>query len=130
MSKSCSVAPMNKKEYLTDIGRILVKEYRKKKYYKPEEVKNAHRKSKWYDGSDFSCWAMSAFSSHSDFGNYHQQTGEVCNYILMKTEMLQALSLTNGSEILDLPAFDVDASWLDIGTMIEGIGDFFSAISD
>ncbi|MFD2573266.1 hypothetical protein ACFSUS_21670 [Spirosoma soli] len=130
MSRSCSIAPTNKKEYLTDIGRILVKDYGKKKYYKPEEVKNAHEKSKWYDGLDFSCWAMSAFSSHSDFDNYHDQTGEVCDYIEMKTEMLQALSMTTGSEILDLPDFDVDASWLDIGNIIGGIGDFFSSISD
>lgn len=37
MNNTCPSAPANKKEYLTDIGKILVKDYGKKKYYKPEE---------------------------------------------------------------------------------------------
>ncbi len=134
MSISCPTAPANKKEYVTDIGKILVKYYGKKKYYKPEEVKNAHRKSRWYDGLDFSCWGMSTFSSHSDFDNYHHQTGEVCDYVDMKTEMLQGLSVSNGSEIFELPDFDIDASWLDFGdvfgNILEGIGEFIAGIFD
>jgi hypothetical protein len=31
MSISCPTAPANKKEYVTDIGKILVKDYGKKK---------------------------------------------------------------------------------------------------
>lgn len=134
MSINCPTAPANKKEYVTDIGKILVKDYGKKKYYKPEEVKNAHRKSRWYDGLDFSCWGMSTFSSHSDFDNYHRQTGEVCDYVDMKNEMLQGLSVSNGSEILELPDFDIDASWLDFGdvfgNVLEGIGEFIAGIFD
>ncbi|TAH03918.1 MAG: hypothetical protein EAZ15_01845 [Sphingobacteriales bacterium] len=134
MSISCSAAPTNKKEYVTDIGKILVKDYGKKKYYKPEEVKSAHRKSKWYNGIDFSCWGMSTFSSHSDFNYYHEQTGEACDYVEMKTEMLKGLSLSSGSEIFDLPDFDIDASWLDFGEVfgyiLEGIGEFIAGIFD
>lgn len=134
MSTNCPSAPTNKKEYLTDIGKILVKDYGKKKYYKPEEVKNAHRKSKWYDGIDFSCWGMSTYSSHQDFDNYHEQTGEVCDYVEMKTEMLQGLSITDSSEILDFSNIDVDASWLDFGdifgNLLDGIGEFIGGIFD
>lgn len=43
--ESCSPAPINKKEYITDIGKILVKEHGKKKFYKPEQVKKAHESS-------------------------------------------------------------------------------------
>lgn len=134
MSLSCQPAPTNKKKYITDIGKILVKDYGKKKYYKPEEVKNAHRRSKWYDGLDFSCWGMSTYSSHSDFDNYHEETGEICDYVEMKTEMLQGLSLSSGSEIFELPDFDIDASWLDFGevfgNIFEGIGEIIAGIFD
>lgn len=126
MSTTCLLAPVNKKEYITDIGKILVTDYGKKKYYKPEEVKNAHKKSKWNGGLDFSCWGMSAFSSHSDFDNYHSKTGEVCDYVDMKTEMLKGFSLSNGSEIFVHADFDIDASWLDIGEIFENIFDGIS----
>jgi hypothetical protein len=134
MSTICPPSPIQKKEYVTDIGKILLKDYGKKSYYKPEEVKSAHRKSKWYNGVDFSCWGMSTFSSHVDFDSYHQQTGEVCDYVEMKTEMLQGLSLTSGAEIFDLPDSNIDASWLDFGdvfgNILEGIGAFIAGIFD
>ncbi|WP_040005661.1 hypothetical protein [Fibrisoma limi] len=134
MSTSCTPAPENKKEYITDIGRILVKEYGKKEYYQPEEVKDAHNKSKWYDGLDFSCWGMSTFSSHADFDQYHQRTGELCDYVDMKAEMLHGLSLSTGSDIFDSADFDIDASWLDFGdvfgSIVEGICGLISGICD
>ena len=134
MSTTCTPAPVEKKEYITDIGKILVEDYGKKKYYKPEEVKKAHEKSKWYEGMDFSCWGMSTFSSHTDFDRYHQNTGEVCDYVGMKTEMLEGLSLSAGSEIVDTSGFDIDASWLDFGglfeSILEGIGGFIAGLCD
>lgn len=134
MSTTCTPAPVNKKEYITDIGKILVKDYGKKKYYQPKEVKKAHRKSRWHDGVDFSCWGMSTFTSHADFDNYHQQTGEVCDYAEMKTEMLKGLSLTTGSEIFESSDFNIDASWLDFGEIFEnildGISGFITGICD
>ncbi|MGK0391080.1 MAG: hypothetical protein ACI94Y_003841 [Maribacter sp.] len=62
MGTPCTPSPTNKKEYITDIGKILVEEHGKKKYYQPEEVKKAHEKNKWSDGIGFSCWAMSTFA--------------------------------------------------------------------
>ncbi len=134
MKNTCTPPPTNKKEYISDIGKILVKENGKKKYYTPKEVKKAHRKSKWYDGLDFSCWAMSTFSSHSDFNKHHEETGEVCNYVGMKTEMLSGLSTSPTSDWTDIPDIDIDTSWLDFGDMfdglLEGIGDFIGGIFD
>jgi hypothetical protein len=130
MADNCAPAPTNKKEYITEIGKILVADYGKLKYYKPEQVKKAHEKSKWHSGLDFSCWGMSTFSSHTDFDNYHQQTGEICDYVSMKTEMLQGLSLSSASNLTALP--DIDVSWLDFGEVfggiLEGIGDFIAGI--
>jgi hypothetical protein len=129
----CSPAPSNKKEYISDLGKILVKDYGKKKYYKPEEVKKAHKQSAW-GGLDFSCWGMSTFSSHSDFDKYHQEVGEPCDYVSMKTEMLQGLAITDSFHLSDLPEIDLDASWLDLGELlsgaIEGLGEFFTAIAE
>lgn len=134
MRNTCTPAPIEKKKYITDIGKILVKDYGKKKYYKPEEVKQAHRKSIWFDGVDFTCWAMSTFSSHSDFDSYHEITGEVCNYIEMKTEMLNGLSTSSIADWTQIPDIDIDASWLDFGDIfdgfLDGIGEFIGGIFD
>jgi hypothetical protein len=127
----CPSAPTDKRKYISDLGKILVKDYGKKKYYKPKEVKKAHQKSQWSD-FDFSCWGMSTYSSHSDFDNYHQETGEICDYTTMKAEMLEGISLTDSIHLTDLTEIDLDASWLDIGELVggvlEGIGEFFSSI--
>ena len=123
-------SPANKKQYVTDIGKILVKDNGKKKYYKPEEVKKAHQKSNWIDVVDFSCWAMCTFSSHSDFDKYHQETGEACNYVDMKSEMLSSFSGSTNSSWSEIPNLDIDDSWLDFGDFFEGIGDFLGGILD
>lgn len=134
MEESCSPVPSNKKEYISSLGKILVEQNGKKKYYKPEEVKRAHKKSKWYDytGLDFMCFGMSIFSSHSDFDKYHQLTGEDCDYIAMKTEMLRGLSVSSNANWTDLPDLVIDASWLDFGDvfdgLFEGIGEFIGGI--
>jgi len=133
MNFSCPSAPVEKRQYISDLGKILVSDFGKKKYYKPEEVKKAHKKSQW-SMLDFSCWGMSTFSSHSDFDKYHEQTGEICNYVEMKVEMLEGISLTDSVHLIDFPEIDIDTSWLDIGGLLEGvldgIGDFFSGIAD
>jgi hypothetical protein len=129
----CHPAPHNKRKYISDVGKILVKEYGKKKYYKPKEVKEAHKQSPWAD-IDFVCWVMSTYSSHSDFDEYHQQTGEACDYTSMKTEMLEGISVSEATDLTQLTDVDLDASWLDIGGAVEGIfdgiGEFFSSIAE
>lgn len=134
MQKSCSPPPINKKEYIENIGKILVNKNGKKEYYKPEEVKEAHKKSKWYNNLDFACWAMSTYSSRSDFNKYHEETGEICDYTEMKTEMLSGLSVSPNANWTEIPDLDIDASWLDFGdifgSVLEGIGEFIGGIFD
>jgi hypothetical protein len=133
MNFVCPPAPSDKRKYISDLGKILVTDYGKKKYYKPKEVKKAHEKSAW-SGLDFDCWGMSTYSSHADFNKYHQETGETCDYVAMKSEMLEGISLTDSIHLSELSNVDLDASWLDIGDLLEGImdgiGEFFSAIAD
>jgi hypothetical protein len=133
----CQPSPVNKRAYITDIGRILVKDHGRKKYYTPEEVKRAHNKRKGYDTVemvDFSCWAIATFSSHTDFDNYHKQIDEPCEYSEMKAEMLQGLSSGEVVSWIDIPGIDLDASWMDFGEVfggiVEGIGEFFGGIAD
>ena len=72
---------------------------------------------------------MSTYSSHTEFDKYHQQTGEACDYISMKTEMLEGISSTDSIDLTKLPDVDLGASWLDIGEILagilDGLGDFF-----
>lgn len=130
MDKFVTPAPNSKKKYLTDIGKILVKEHGKKKYYKPKEIKKAHQNSNWLGVADFSCWAMSTFSSHSDFDKYHLETGEVCNYVDMKSEMLSDFSGSTNLDWTQISDLEIDSSWLDFGDFLEGIGDFIGGILD
>jgi hypothetical protein len=132
--KKCPPAPPAKRKYIADIGKILVHDFGKKRYYKPAEVKKAHKKSSWADGLDFTCWGMSAYSSHSNFDTYHQKTGEACDYVEMKTEMLEGISASDTVHLSDFHDIDLDASWLDWGQIfegiLEGIGEFISGIAD
>ena len=128
MSYTCEPSPINKKEYITDIGKILVDDYGKKAFYKQEEVKKAHNKSKWYHGLDFSCWGMSTFSSHSDFDLYHSKIGEDCNYTEMKTEMFQGIANSESLNWLDIPDIDIDSSFFELGDVFSGIFENFGEI--
>ena len=134
MSTKCPPAPKDKKAYVTELGKILVKDYGKKKYYKPEEVKKANRKTPWYDIADFGCWGMSVYTSHSDFDAYHAQTGEACDYVAMKSEMISGMSAADSISLADLADVDIDASWLDFGdvfeSIFEGIGAIITSIFD
>ncbi|MBJ2173339.1 hypothetical protein JBL43_03770 [Aureibaculum sp. A20] len=134
MNNSCHIVPTNKKEYITELGKVLVQDYGKKKYYKPKEVEKANRKLKWYDFLDFHCWGMSIFSSHNDFDSYHQESGEICDYVAMKTEMLNGLSISSVANWTEIPNIDIDGSWLDFEDifdgLLEGIGDFIGGIFD
>ncbi|SHI39008.1 hypothetical protein SAMN04488096_101406 [Mesonia phycicola] len=136
MNLKCHPAPPNKKEYIADVGRILVKDYGKKEYYKPEEVKKASNKSNYYVSNyiDWHCWAMCIFSSHSDFETYHKLTGEACDYVAMKTEMLSGFAISSTANWFSISDIDIDASWLDFGSifggLLEGIGSFIGGIVD
>ena len=133
LNLACEPAPSDKRKYISDLGKLLIADYGKKKYYKPSEVRNAHKKSDW-GALHFCCWGMSTYCSRPAFDKYHQQTGETCDYNAMKMEMLQGISLTDSVQLTEIPNVNFDTSWLDLGELfggvLQGIGDFFSAIAD
>lgn len=134
MKEFCTPLPDNKKQYIKDVGTVLVNDYGKKEFYKPEEIKKANQKTSWGSfGTDFSCWSMSVFSSHQDFDAYHKSEGEVCDYVEMKQTMLEGISGNNFDfsflEVSD-SEINIDSSWLDLSDIFGAIGDFFSSILD
>ena len=143
MSNFCHPTPPDKKAYISNIGRTLVKDYGKQKFYKPEQVKTAAKKNEYRYTSlhsvDWYCWAMCVFSSPIDFNTYHLAIGDVCDYVEMKKEMLGAFLVD--IDWLTLPDFDFNMSWVDIGdffsnfeelgeSIAEGIGNIFSGLFD
>lgn len=132
MSFSNFRSPTNKKEYLKNIGRLLVKKNGKKKYYTPEEVSKAHQSSIWYDFGEMAIWAMSVFTSETDFNRHHYVIEKAYSYSEMKTEMLNGLSTSEASELSLDAGHDIKTSWLDFGDVfedtLEGIGEFIGSI--
>jgi len=113
----CSLAPEDKKAYGKEVGEILIKNYGKKKYYTPAQVKKASEQSKY----DWHCWAMCLYTSPTDFDLYHKSIGETCNYAEMKSEMVAAM--TDGASS---SWFDIDMSWLEWPDIdFSSIFDFF-----
>jgi len=132
MKTMCQNSPSDKKKYISEIGKILVVNNGKQQYYKPQQIKKAHKQSSFVNTFDFSCWAMAVFSPHSDFDNYHNEIGETCDYVEMKTEMLEGLSVSTNSDWTNIADLDIDSSWLDFGdsfeAFFEGIGEFIGGI--
>ncbi|MBB6370706.1 hypothetical protein [Chryseobacterium shigense] len=134
MSEFCTPLPEDRKKYIKDLGSILVGDYGKKEFYKPEEIKKANQKTSWANGTngaDYSCWGMSVFSSHEDFDSYHQASGEICDYTEMKQTMLEGISSDGLNFVFpELSDTEIDLSWLDLGDIFQGIGEFFSSFLD
>lgn len=98
--------PADKKAFISDVGKELVRTNGKKKYYKPEEVRKAA--DKYGYPIDIHCWAYCFFSSPPDFESLHEAAGEACDYVDMKTELLADLASGGTFDILD-----IDLSWLE-----------------
>lgn len=103
---ACELKPEDKKQFISDVGRNLVREHGKKKYYKPEQIRKAARDGGYQP--DIVCWAYVMFSSPPDFAAIHEAAGEACDYAAMKTELLT--DLASGDSFLGI---DLDLSWLE-----------------
>ncbi|WP_223559869.1 hypothetical protein [Chryseobacterium lathyri] len=134
MNEFCTPLPEDRKKYIKDLGSILVDDYGKKKFYKPEEIKKANQKTSWSNISgaiDYSCWGMAVFSSHEDFDSYHKVSGEICDYAEMKQAMLEGISSGGFNFVIpELSDTEIDLSWLDIGDIFQAVGEFFSSFLD
>lgn len=100
------IEPNGRKKLVSDVGRKLVADHGKKKYYKPDEVRRASL-DLGYD-IDYVCWAYCIFTSPEDFRLIHEALGEVCDYAKMKSEVLGELA--QSGSFLDV---DIDLSWLE-----------------
>lgn len=103
---ACHMKPADKKQFISNVGKELVKTNGKKKYYKTSEVRLAADRCGY--PIDIHCWAMCFYTSPSDFNAYHVAESETCNYAEMKTELLTDLSSGSGFSPLD-----IDLSWLE-----------------
>lgn len=154
MNKQYAPTSINKKEYIREIGEILVRDHGKQDYYKPEDVKKASESSTFseisYMIADETTYqfaevaleslAMSFYSSHEDFDTYHLEIGESIDYTGLKSEVLTEISDSSFMDWFSLPDFNIDASWLELGEyismdvivggVITGIGEFVSGIFD
>jgi len=101
-----TLSQQDKKQYAKDVGKILVQEHGKQKYYSPNRVTRTSKKTQW--DIDWYCWAMCLYTSPEDFNSYHKSIGESCDYVSMKREM--AYAVTDGASEA---WFDFDLSWLE-----------------
>jgi len=115
---ACELRPSDKKAFIGAVGEELVKRHGKKKYYKTDDIGRAAT-ARGYS-LDIHCWAYCVFSSPEAFKALHDATGEVCDYVKMKAEVLT--DLAGGG--FQWP--DIDLSWLEWPDIdLSGIFDWF-----
>ena len=102
-----TLSPSEKKAYGKAVGEILVRDHGKKQYYSSSEVHMASREV-LKPCFDWHCWAMSLYTSPTEFKSYQDSIGETCDYAAMKADMTSAL--TDGASD---SWFDLDISWLE-----------------
>ena len=117
---ACAIAPADRRKQARLVGNDLVKNYGKKPYYTPLEIRNANRRQGIQ--LDVSCWSYAMFSSREDFDSYHQSLGETCDYVAMKSDMLSSVSGAS-----DTSLFDFDLSWIEFPSIEWSVFDFFDA---
>ena len=103
---ACHLSPSDKKALVSAVGQELVRVHGKQKYYKPSAIRRATEVCGY--STDYACWSLAMFSTPSDFKMVHDATGEVCDYVAMKSEVLVDLASGASFSILD-----VDLSWLE-----------------
>ncbi|MCI0362414.1 MAG: hypothetical protein L0219_00940, partial [Phycisphaerales bacterium] len=86
----CALPEADKRSLARKVGSGLVKEHGKKRHYTVQEVKAAARRQNFPEAWD--CWALSLYASPSDFAEYHERTGEDCDYSSMHERMVEAVS--------------------------------------
>ena len=102
----CHLAPKDKKALVGAVGEDLVRHHGKRKYYKPEQVRQSAERCGY--GVDLHCWAYCIFTTPQDFNALHDAAGAACDYAAMKASVLADLASGGTFSILDL-----DLSWLE-----------------
>lgn len=116
---ACAIAPADRRLQARKVGNDLVKNYGKKPFYTPLEVRNANRRQGI--DIDVACWSHAMYNSREDFDAFHLAQGETCDYVGMKSEMLASVS--NAAE--GGGWFDFDLSWIEFPQIDWSIFDVF-----
>jgi hypothetical protein len=103
---ACHIEPKDKKALVGRVGQELVRRHGKKKYYKPDQIREAAVSQGF--PVDIHCWAYCFFATPNDFAALHAATGEACDYVAMKASLLADLAPGGIFSWLD-----IDLSWLD-----------------
>ena len=114
----CAISPRDKQAQAKRVGDDLVKHHGKRKFYSVEQVRAANQRCNI--PIDVGCWSHALFNTHNDFDRIHQASGEACDYLAMKKEMLESLSIGSPSSW-----FDFDLSWLEFPDLDWSVFDFF-----
>jgi hypothetical protein len=118
---SCHLSPHNKKAYIRNVGRELVRTQGRRKFYRPSQIVRAANDLNY--PVDILCWAYCFYLTPADFKKLHDATGEVCDYAAMKAEILADLVTgVDGSAIGDalsaaseaFTEINLEMSWLDL----------------
>jgi hypothetical protein len=91
------------------LGPRLVSDHGKKKFYSKAEIDKSI--GSLHIPVDFNCWGYSLYMEHGAFDELHRLSGEACDYIAMKADMLNLLPFQHDASWFD---FDLDLSALDI----------------
>jgi len=113
----CAISPRNKKAQAKRVGDDLVRHYGKRKFYSVPQVRSANERCAI--PIDVGCWSFALFNSHEDFDQVHRAVAESCDYLAMKKEMLESLSI---GEVTNW--FDFDLSWIEFPDIDWSIFDF------
>ena len=112
------LTPEQKKQLIQDVGADLVDTHGKRKSYTQREIKAAAVRAGVQ--ADSHCWLYAFFMSETDFLAYHDTIGEACDYVMMRTTMVEALTEDAGAW------FDIDLSWLEWPVdILSGVFDFW-----
>ena len=86
----CTLPAADKRHMARRVGQDLARQHGKKSDYTPKEIKASARRLNFPDTWD--CWALSLYTSVSDFTDYHAKTGETCDYASMHAAMVEAVT--------------------------------------
>lgn len=114
----CAISPRDKQAQAKRVGDDLLQHHGKRRFYSVQHVRDANQRCRIQP--DVACWSYALFNTHEDFDRLHAAVGEACDYLAMKQQMLESLSLGHTASW-----FDLDLSWLDFPDLDWSIFDLF-----
>lgn len=124
---------MKVNKYLQSIGKILVRDNGKQKYYSNEQVRKSHAeidKNTAFNtlelGAELLELSCSLFSTKDEFIKNFDL--DLSDYFTLKAKAVKELSNSSSYNWESFTEFDLDISWLEVGDLFESIGAFINEI--